>query len=109
MSLVTPLLWPPPLQGSLERSRLRSRGDRSHRQYLVLPNAGRPRRLIPLGSSRATATALVRGGGSPRRLPRLAPGLEAPIASGLGRLWLRDRYVIRPDAADASDASSIED
>lgn len=109
LSLVTPLLWPPPLRGALERPRLRPGREQPQRQFLVLPNAHRPKRLIPLGSARATSTALTHGGGVGRRLPRLGASLEAFLAGTAATLWPSARFCVRATGPAGVGISGIED
>ena len=82
-------------------------------RFLVLSSRGTPRRLIPLGSRRATISAVLRGGGG-TSLKQLAQSraLAAALATGLGQVCLRDRFTVRPapDArTDPATPPTVED
>lgn len=90
---VAPLLWPAPTRVTTGRDG-RSSGPAGYR-YLVLPSADRPRRLVPLGSRRATAAAVWHGGGDARLRTRVTTGLlGGALACGLGARVLRDRWLV---------------
>jgi len=102
-------LWPAPATAALVRGARREPGERVIREFAFLPNARRPRLIVPIGAPAAAAAAL-------RRYSQALSGVErygrAALAvlfrTGLGERLLPDRVRISvPPAASAK--PSIED
>src|SRR6185436_2140409 len=92
------LLYPPPCA----THRGRAAGD-TVAEYMVVPDARRPRLLVPM--SRRVAAAAVRRYAEPQsRTARLKrDAVVAALRTGMSGLLLRDRLTISP-AADTIDA-----
>jgi hypothetical protein len=101
------LLWPPP--ASLD---VVPRSDRMppDERYLLVPGRGRPRLLVPAGSSR-TAAAAVRDHGEPRsaraRLRSLV--LAGAVRSGLAGVVSGDRVRVRVPAGGETIESHLSE
>jgi hypothetical protein len=96
---VAPLLWPAPLRSHAGRGRARTPGT-THAVYLLLPDARRPRLLVP-GGCRPAAGALRRYGVGRGRAARWqAALLAAGMATGIAPLLLRDRLTIMGPPGD---------
>ncbi len=102
-------LWPSPAAATLVRGSRREPGERVVREFAFLPNARRPRLIVPVGVPSAAAAALRRYSqalGSTERYGRAA--LALLMRTGLGERLLADRVRISvPAGADA--LRSVED
>lgn len=92
---VTALLWPPPARAEVTTTAAPAAKERPPRGFILVPDAKRPRLLVPAGARRAAAAAVRRYAepGSVRQ--RITLGLlSAALASGLGGTLMRDRVLI---------------
>lgn len=98
------LLWPAPLTLNTAGE---GTGSAVHREFLLLPDARRPRLLVPVG--RRPASAAVRRYGEGRgRLARWgAAGLSVAGRLGIAQVLLRDRVQLRLPAGQV--ATGIEE
>lgn len=104
------LLWPAPSELALLRGRrggrsiaVRAAGSAAVRDYVVVPDARRPRVVVPAGPARVSAAALraSRTSSSPRT--RLQLALAATAARAGAMRLLPDRVRVRSVAASPSD------
>ena len=103
---LTGLLWP---HGAAQVERRRRGSGPLRLEYLVIPDARRPRLLVPVGRRAAAAAAVRRYSEPSGRLDRLKREAVAwGVRTGAAELLLRDRVRVRPTSADDG-AGSVED
>ncbi|MGO9161581.1 MAG: hypothetical protein ACLP7J_12865 [Streptosporangiaceae bacterium] len=105
LAQVCRVLWPPPARVSAYGRAGGRPGTSGGAEFIVLPNARRPRLIVPPG--RRAAAAAVRRYGEPgsARAQLATRALALMLASGAGRVMLRDRLRIEvPSGAPAIDA-----
>jgi hypothetical protein len=101
------ILWPAPATAALVRGARREPGERVVREFAFLPNARRPRLIVPVGVPAAASAALRRYSqalGGVERYGRAA--LAAAFRTGLADRLLSDRVRI---SVSGSAAESVED
>lgn len=106
---VSRLMWPPPLTVEMGRRDLRPTAGIVLSEYLVAPNRRAPALLLPLGSPRAAARAVLRPSAGTRgrqQAGRRAAALA--FRAGLGPHVMRDRLYICTAPGSPADPSSIE-
>jgi hypothetical protein len=107
-------LWPDPAEVRVgrrgDRAAARAGGGHVVRELLVVPNAARPRLLVPAHAPRAAAAAVrsyAHGTGLAHRLGRtLAAGL---VATGLADLVLPDRLLVGAPPAHGGPTAYLEE
>ncbi|MQA86948.1 MAG: phosphotransferase [Streptosporangiales bacterium] len=106
---VVAILWPPPARGHVGRGHGHGTGELVAR-FVLVPDASRPRLLVPEAAPRAAAAAVRRY--TAHRSPRMLLGaglLAAIFATGMSSVLLRDRLrVYRPAGGTAGTIGTIE-
>jgi hypothetical protein len=103
-------LWPPPATAALVRGTHRESGHRVVREFAFLPNAQRPRLIVPVGMPAAAAAAMRRYSQALSGKERYGRAVLAlALRSGLGERLLTDRVRISVRGGDEVGLRSVED
>jgi hypothetical protein len=103
-------LWPAPATAALVRGGDPAPGERVLREFAFLPNAARPRLIVPVGVPAAAAAALRRYSqalSGKERYGRAA--LSVALRTGLGERLLPDRVRVSVPTGHAGELRSVED